>query len=151
MTRNSTLQKVDPTETAVAGGLPSHLAVPGSRVMWLDEPQACPVYPGITLEGLAVAPDGQRHYLVLTVQPRSKPAFHLHVGPDQALARTGLIVVATLRTYGGDLATPEAGVAVLAWMADCWTETAAELDAATSTAGGPLNKRSAPVVEHGQP
>lgn len=148
MTGNSTLQKDGPTRTGAARSLPSHLAVPGSRVMWLDEPQACPVYPGITLEGLAVAPGGQRHYLVLTVRPRSKAPFHLHVGPDQAaLARTGLIVVAALWTYGGDLATPEAGVAVLAWMADCWTETAAELNAATNTAGG----HSAPLVEHGQP
>ena len=93
------------------------------------------MYPGITLDGLAVAPDGQRHYVVLTVRPRSKPPFHLHVGPDQAaLARTGPILVAALRTYGGDLATAEAGVAVLAWISACWTETAAELDAATNPA-----------------
>jgi hypothetical protein len=129
------LQEVRSAEVVIAGALPCHLAVPGSRVMWLDEPQACPVYPGITLDGLAVAPDGQRHYLVLTVRPRSKPPFHLHIGPDQAaLARTGLILVAALRTYGGDLSTAEAGVAVLAWISDCWTETAAELDATTSPA-----------------
>lgn len=129
------LQEVCSAEVVVAGPLPCHLAVPGSRVMWLDEPQACPVYPGITLDGLAVALDGQRHYLVLTVRPRSKPPFHLHVGPDQpALARTGLILVAALRTYGGDLSTAEAGIAVLAWISACWTETAAELDAATSPA-----------------
>lgn len=135
MGRDLALQEVRPAEVVLDGELPCHLAVPGSRAMWLDEPQACPVYPGITLDGLAVAPDGQRHYLVLTVRPRSKPPFHLHVGPDQAaLARTGLILVAALRTYGGDLTTPEAGVAILAWIAACWTETAAELDAAAGTA-----------------
>lgn len=147
MTRGSTLQEVPSVEVVVAEALPCHLAVSGPRVMWLDEPQSCPVYPGISLAGLAVAPDGQRHYLVLTVRPRSKPPFHLHVGPDQAaLARTGLILVAALRTCGDDLTTPEAGVAVLTWIADCWTETAAELDAAASTAGD-----NAPVVDPNQP
>lgn len=123
--------------------LPSRFAVPGLRVMWLDEAQECPAYPGVTFDGLAVAPDGQRHYLVLTVRPRMKPSFHLHVGPDQAaIARTGLFLVAALQTYGGDLADAGAGVVVLAWLATCWTETAAELDEATTRSAAPWPGRS---------
>ena len=117
--------------------LPSRLAVLGARVMWLDEAQPCPTYPGVTLDGLAVAPDGQRHYLVLTVRPRSKPPFLLHVGPDpDAVGRIGLIIAAALQTYGGDLADPIAGAAVLGWLAACWTEAASELDAAAGSYAG---------------
>ena len=99
--------------------------------MWLDEAQPCPTYPGISLNGVAVAPDGQRHYLVLSVRPRSKPAFLLHVGPDpEALSRIGLILAAALQTYGGHLTDPAAGAALLTWLAACWTELGRELDAA---------------------
>lgn len=99
--------------------------------MLFDEPQPCPAFPSLTLDGLAVAPDGRRHFLVLTVRPPTKPAFRVHVGPDPELvARRGLILVAALRTHGGRLAEPELGVAILAWLAVCWTEMAHEIDEA---------------------
>lgn len=110
-----------------------HLAVAGAREMLLDEPQACPTFPGLLLDGLAVGPDGQ-HYLTLTVHPpNNKPTFRLYVGPDpDTIARRGLILVAALRSHGGDLATPETGIGVLAWLAACWTEAAAEIDQAAA-------------------
>lgn len=43
-----------------------HFAVPGAREMLLEEPQACPAFPDLTFDGLALAPDGGRHYLVAT-------------------------------------------------------------------------------------
>lgn len=117
--------------------LPTRLAVPGARVMWLDKVQPGPTYPGLTLDGLAVAPDGQRHYLVLTARLRSKPPFLLHIGPDpDAIGHFGLIIAAALQSYGGDLADPIAGAAVLAWLAACWTEAASELDTAAGSHAG---------------
>lgn len=102
-----------------------HFAVPGAREMLLDGPQPCPAYPGLTLEGLAVAPDGRRHFLVVRVQPPGKPAVRAHLGPDpETIARHGLILAAALRSHGRFLATPEVGAGLLAWLAACWTEAA---------------------------
>lgn len=110
----------------------THFATSGSREMLLDEPQPCPAYSGLTFDALAV--DGRRHYLVLTIRPPVKPAVRLHLGPDpEAIAHNGLILVSALRTHGGDLADPELNAGILAWLAACWTEAAAELDQAVGT------------------
>ena len=109
-----------------------HFAVPAAREMLLDEPQTCPAFPGLTFDGLAVAPDGRRHYLVISIRPPRKPTVRMHLGPDpETIARHGLILVAALRTHGDHLAGLEVGAGVLAWLATCWTETAAELNHAT--------------------
>lgn len=109
----------------------THLAVSGSREMLLDEPQSCPAYPGMTLDGLAVAPDGVQHFLVVTVRPPTKATFRMYIGPDpQRVARRGLIVVAGLRSHGGLLAEPALGISVLTWLAACWSEAATEIDRA---------------------
>lgn len=114
----------------------THFAVPGSQEMLLDEPQPCPAYPGLTLDGLAVAPDGQHHFLVVTVRPPTKPTIRLYLGPDpELIARHGLILVAALRTHGGHLAGVELGIGILTWLAACWTEAAAEIDDAISQFG----------------
>ena len=89
---------------------PAHLAEPGARELLLDTPEACPAYPGLTLDGIAVTADGQRRYLVVTV------------------ARRGLIIAAAFRTYPGDLGSLETGAGILAWLAACWTEAEDEID-----------------------
>lgn len=115
-------------ETALIPPERVHFAVPGTRELLLDEPQACPAFPGLTFDGLAIVPDGQRHYLAVTIRPPNKPMLRVHLGPDpETIARHGLILVAALRSHGGDLAAPEVGASILAWLAVCWTEAAAEL------------------------
>lgn len=78
----------------------AHFAVPGAGEMFLDEPQSCPAFPGLTFDGLAVAPDGRRHYLMVTIRPPGKPAVRAHLGPDpDTVAQHGLILVAALRSH----------------------------------------------------
>lgn len=116
-----------------------HFAVPGVREMFMDEPQPCPAFPGLTFDGLtfdglAVAPDGRRHYLMVTIRPPGKPALRAHLGPDpDTVAQHGLTLVAALRTHRSLPNDPGRDVALLSWLATCWLETAAELDDATGT------------------
>lgn len=111
-----------------------HFAVPGVREMFLDEPQPCPAFPGLTFDGLAVAPDGRRHYLIVTIRPPGKPEIRAHLGPDpDTVAEHGLILVAALRTHRSLPSDSGRDVALLSWLAACWLETAAELDDVTAT------------------
>lgn len=119
---------------ASAVALVAHFAVPGVREMFLDEPQPCPAFPGLTFDGLAVAPDGRRHYLMVTIRPPAKPAVRAHLGPDpDTVAQHGLILVAALRSHRALPSDPGRDVALLSWLATCWLETAAELDDVTET------------------
>lgn len=107
----------------------AHFAVPGVREMVMDEPQSCPAFPGLTFDGLAVAPDGRRHYLIVTIRPPGKPAIRAHLGPDpDTVAQHGLILVAALRTHRILPSDSGRDVGLLSWLATCWLETAAELD-----------------------
>lgn len=120
--------------SASAAAPVAHFAVPGVREMFLDEPQPCPAFPGLTFDGLAVAPDGRRHYLMVTIRPPGKPALRAHLGPDpDTVAHHGLILVAALRTHRSLPSDSGRDVALLSWLAACWLETAAELDDATGT------------------
>lgn len=111
----------------------AHFAVPGVREIFLDDPEPCPAFPGITFDGLAVAPDG-RHYLMVTIRPPGKPEIRAHLGPDpDTVAQHGLILVAALRTHRTLPSDSGRDVALLSWLATCWIETAAELDDATGT------------------
>lgn len=92
-------------------------------------PQPCPAHPDLTFDGLAVALDGEEHFLVVTVRPLGKSALQLHLGPNsEMIARRGLVLIAALRTHGGHLADPELGVGILTWLAACWVEAAAAVD-----------------------
>lgn len=97
------------------------LADPHSRIMELDQPLACPVFPGLTFEALAAAP-GAQHYLVLRVQRPGLPTIVVHIGPDETtVARRGFLLVAGLRSHGDIDRDLVEGVAILRWLADCWT------------------------------
>jgi hypothetical protein len=102
--------------------------------MFLEEPQPCPAFPGLTFDGLAVAPDGRRHYLMVTIRPPGKPEIRAHLGRDpDTVAHHGLILVAALRTHRTLPSDSVRDVTLLSWLATCWLETAAEFDDVTGT------------------
>ena len=108
--------------TEVAPAAKVFLAAPDVRIMELDTPLACPVFLGITFRAVAVTPPGE-HYLVVGIDRPGLPPIVVHLGPDPTtIARRGLIMLAGLRAHG-DLAADDqvVGLALLRWLAECWT------------------------------
>lgn len=123
------------------------LAEPDVQVMDLDVPLYCPVLPVVTFRRVAATPTG-RHYLVIGIQRPTDPApLLVHIGPDQTtLTRRGLLLIAGLRDHG-DLGSDAAvmGLALLRWLADCWTILNEEL----SPAAGRIREEGSHVrVDH---
>lgn len=84
-----------------------------ARELLLDEQVTCPYHPLLTLEGVAVTPDGQHHLIGHAAGQRA------YLGPTQAIVeRRAQIIAAALARP--DLAEPDSGRTELAWLIQYW-------------------------------
>lgn len=92
-----------------------------ARELLLDQPERCPFYMPLALEGIAVTPTGQ-HHLVLNT-----PAARFYAGPDTAtVARRAQLLGAALRRGRAGLSV-DLAAAASAWVELCWESVVDEL------------------------
>lgn len=106
-----------------------------AREMLLDTRDACPAYPLLALDGVAVTPAGQ-HHLVLSLLPTVR----FYLGPDQAsVQRRAQLLVAGLevRSLQG---RPEMGRAVREWVLLAWDVMLDELVEAIAKDSFPVDR-----------
>ncbi len=93
-----------------------------ARELRLEEPERCPFLPALTMDGLAVTPEGQ-HHLILTLRATDR----MYFGPDERTVtrRTQILTMALQRgeaaldRYHADL--------VGEWVATVWEAAIDEL------------------------
>lgn len=112
------------TAPEAAATTKSHFADPASTIMALDDPVACPVLPRLRFRAVAATPAGEHHLVISLDRPSCAPVV-FHLGPDrETIARRGLIMIAGLKAHGDLPAGTDGmveGLAILYWLADCWT------------------------------
>ena len=87
----------------------------------MDQPEQCPFYPPLVLEGIAVTPGGQHHLVLRT------PSARFYAGPDTAtVTRRAQLLAAALRDGRPGLSVALADAAA-AWVDLCWESVVDEL------------------------
>jgi len=120
----------------------THFRVP-AREMLFDQPECCPIYGGLSFDGLAIDADEGVHLIVRTTSARA------YLGPElpDVARRAHILAVALLES--GVIDTERAG-GVITWLGECWTAaTSGIAQAAGLTAGQLITRPSLPTTTEG--
>lgn len=130
------------TSTTFSRGTVTHFRVP-AREMLFDQPECCPIYGGLTFDGLAIDTEEGVHLIVRTTSART------YLGPDLPVVARHAHILAVALVDSGVINTERAG-GVIMWLGECWTAATDEIaQAAELTAGQLITRPSLPTTREG--
>jgi hypothetical protein len=130
------------TSAGVGRGTTTHFRVP-AREMLLDQPECCPIYGGLSFDGLAIDEKEGVHLIVRTTSARA------YLGPDLTVVTRRAHILAVALVDAGVIDTERAG-GVITWLGECWTAATNEIaQAAGLKTGQPITRPSLPPTGGG--
>lgn len=130
------------TSRELERGTVTHFEVPG-REMLFDQPECCPIYGGLSFDGLAIDTEQGVHLIVRTTSARA------YLGPELPVVARRAHILAVALVDSGVIDADRAG-GVITWLGECWTAANSEVaQAAGLTAGQLITRPSWPSISAG--
>jgi hypothetical protein len=104
-----------------------------AREMLFDQPECCPIYGGLSFDGLAIDDDGV-HLIVRTTSARA------YLGHELPVVAKRAYILAVALVDAGVIDTDQAG-GVIRWLGECWTAVTSEIAQAAGLTTGHLATR----------
>ena len=105
-----------------------------AREMLFDQPECCPIYGGLSFDGLAIDENDGVHLIVRTTSARA------YLGPELPVVARRAHILAVALVDSGVIDTDRAG-GVITWLGECWTATNSEIAQAARLTAGQLTTR----------
>jgi hypothetical protein len=114
-----------------------------AREMLFDKPECCPIYGGLSFDGLAIDENDGVHLIVRTTSARA------YLGPELPIVARRAHILAVALVDSGVIDTGRAG-GVIRWLGECWTAATSEIAQAAGLTTGHLTARpSLPTITEG--
>jgi hypothetical protein len=95
--------------------------------MLFDQPECCPIYGGLSFDGLAIDDNDGVHLVVRTTSARA------YLGPELPEVARRAHILAVALVDSGVIDTDRAG-GVITWLGECWTAATSEIAQAAGLA-----------------
>ena len=114
-----------------------------AREMLFDQPECCPIYGGLSFDGLAIDENDGVHLIVRTTSARA------YLGPELPVVARRAHILAEALVDSGVIDTDRAG-GVITWLGECWTAATSEIAQAAGLITEHLPTRpSLPTITEG--
>ena len=114
-----------------------------AREMLFDQPECCPIYGGLSFDGLAIDENEGLHLIVRTTSARA------YLGPELPVVARRAHILAVALVDSGVIDTDRAG-GVITWLGECWTAATSEIAQAAGLTTEHLTTRpSLPTITEG--